>query len=130
MFRLYYVLYRLWNIYEGAIFSSVCFISNTQHSITCLALTQLFPVLLAHRFHIVKYTHYVTCYCNSLRILSFLFSYFVQMEQMNFISSNLLECVAQLSWKYDIVVWLISPHFCSFYPDSQTVDTHSDQRVY
>ena len=37
-------------IYEGAELPNVCFITNPKHSITYLALTQLFPVLLTNRF--------------------------------------------------------------------------------
>ena len=39
-----------------------------------LTVTQLFPVLLTSRFHIVKYTHYVAFCCISFKILSFLAS--------------------------------------------------------
>ena len=45
MYRLFNVLCWLWNIYEGAKLPSGYFINNTKHCITCLALTQLFPVL-------------------------------------------------------------------------------------
>ena len=48
MYRLFNVLCWLWNIYEGAEFLSVYFITNTKHCITYLALTQLFPVLVSH----------------------------------------------------------------------------------
>ena len=48
MYRLFNVLCWLWNIYEGAELPSVYFINNTKHCITCLALTQLFPVLISH----------------------------------------------------------------------------------
>ena len=51
---LFYVLHWLWSIYKGA---RVWFITNSKHSITYLALTQRFLVLLTRRFHIVKYTH-------------------------------------------------------------------------
>ena len=44
-----------YGIYEGAELPSVYFITNTKHCITYLALPKLFPVLLAHMPHIVKY---------------------------------------------------------------------------
>ena len=47
-YRLFNVLWWLWNIYEGAELPSVYFITNTKHCITYLALTQLFPVLNSH----------------------------------------------------------------------------------
>ena len=46
-------------------------ITNTKHCITYLALTQLFPLLLTIRFHIMKYTQYVAFGCVSFRSLSF-----------------------------------------------------------
>ena len=73
MYRLFNVLCWLWNINEGAELPSVYFITNTKHCITYLALTQLYPVLLTSRFHIVKFTHYVVFYCISYMSLSFLF---------------------------------------------------------
>ena len=53
-YMLFNVLCCLWNIYKGAKFPSVYFITSTEHCITLLALTQLFPVLLTSRFHVVK----------------------------------------------------------------------------
>ena len=73
-YRLFNVLCWLWNIYEGAEHPSVYFIPNTKHCIlTFLAKTQLFPVLLTHRPHIVKYTYYVVFCCISFRSMSFRF---------------------------------------------------------
>ena len=57
MYRLFNVLRWLWNIYEGSKLPSVYFITSTKHCITYLALTQLFPVLLTRRFHILKYVY-------------------------------------------------------------------------
>ena len=54
MYRLFIVLCWLWNIYEGAELLSVYSITNTKHCKTYLAMTQLFPVLLTHRPHIMK----------------------------------------------------------------------------
>ena len=59
MYRVFNVLCWLWNIYERAELPIVYFITNTKNCITYLALTQLFPVLLTHRSHNVKYTYYV-----------------------------------------------------------------------
>ena len=88
MYRLFNVLCWLWNIHEGAKLPSVYFINNTKHCITCLALTQLFPVLMTSRFHIVKYTHTVAFCCILLGVCHFLLSHgCVHMGQMDFISS-------------------------------------------
>ena len=70
---LFNVLCWLWNIYEGAELLIVYFITNTKHCITYLALAQLFPVLLTHRPHIVKYKYYVVFCCISFRSMSFRF---------------------------------------------------------
>ena len=48
MYRLFNVLCRLWNIYEGAELPSVYFITNTKHYITYLALIHMFPVFVSH----------------------------------------------------------------------------------
>ena len=86
-YRLFNVLCWLWNIYEGAELSSVYFITNTKHCITYLALTQLFPVLLTHRPHIVKYTYYVEFAAFHLRVCHFVYSHGrVHMGQIYFIS--------------------------------------------
>ena len=50
-YRLYYVLNWSQNIFERANLPSLYFITNTKHSITYLALTQLFPVLLTALSH-------------------------------------------------------------------------------
>ena len=51
-------------------------ITSTEHCITYLALTQLFPVLLTSRFHIVKYAYYVVCcYLFDLGVDHFFFSH-------------------------------------------------------
>ena len=79
MYRLFNALCWLLNIYEGAELYEgaehlgVYFITNIKHCITYLALTQLFPVLLTYRHHIVKYTYYVVFCCISLRSMSFCF---------------------------------------------------------
>ena len=88
-YRLFNVLCWLWNIYEGAELLSVYFITNTKHCLTYLALTQLFPVLLTHLPHIVKYTFYVVFFTAfHLGVYHFVFSHGrVQMGQMDFICS-------------------------------------------
>ena len=73
-YRLFNVLCWLWKIYEGVV-SSVYFIINTKHCITDLALTQLFPVLVTSRFHIVKYPHYVAFAAFHLGVCHFFFSH-------------------------------------------------------
>ena len=105
---------------------------NTIHCITYLALTQLFPVLVTSRFHIMKYTHYVAFCCISFKSLDFLFSHeCVHMGQMDFISSIFVRLlfffqiylgIISLIRRYRCVVWSV-PTVCAFYPESQTVET-------
>ena len=98
-YRLFNVLCWLWKIYEGAV-SSVYFIINTKHCLTYFALTQLFPVLVTSRFHIVKYTHYVAFAVFHLGFCHFYFSHgCVHMRQMNFISSIFVRFVFEIIWE-------------------------------
>ena len=56
---------------------SVYFLTNTKHCTTFLALAQLFPVLLTHRPHTVKYIYYVAFCCISFRNMSFCVNNFI-----------------------------------------------------
>ena len=96
-YRLFNFLCKLWKIYEEAV-SSVYFIINTKHCITYLALTQLFPVLVTSRFHIVKYTHYVAFAAFHLGVCHFFSSHgCVHMGQINFVSNIFVRFVFELS---------------------------------
>ena len=122
MYRLFSVLCWLWNIYEGAELPSVYFITNTKHCIPYLALTQLFPVLLTHRLHIVKYTYYVVFCCISfIGVCRFVFSHGrVQMEQMDFISSIFFN-FCKMIW--EIFHW---SHITDVYADQSPLFVLSD----
>ena len=73
-----------YGIYTREQSSRVYFITNTEHCITYLALTQRIPVLV----HILKCTHNVVFCCISFRVSHFFFSHgCVYMGQMDFVSS-------------------------------------------
>ena len=84
-----YTTYISVDIAHHEIFNAKVGKGGIKHCITYLALTQLFPVLLARMPHIVKYTYNVLFAAFHLGVCRFGFSHGrVQMGQMDFISSN------------------------------------------
>ena len=131
IYRLFIVLCWLWNIYEGAELPSVYFITNTKHYKTYLALSQLFPVLLTHRPHIVKYTYYVVFCCISSRSIAMgAFRGDKWIYQQHFFHSlqNNLGNISLIS-RYRCICRSV-PTVCAFNSDTQTVENRSDHRIY
>ena len=58
--------------YQGAELQSVYFITNTKYSIICLALTQLYPVLLARWFQVADLQIYILCSIKCISLNAFI----------------------------------------------------------